>query len=198
MALFFALIFSFLVVGNTNSKLEKVEVEEKKTQVIANTAVKKNPDTLKKKLELEKSVSIKETIKLESKVAELVKEEVKPELVKEEVKPELVKDEVEEVKISIKPKTDWFKLALYILGPIFVVVIGKYFYSKTRNNTSKRSTTDYMRREFKEEVQPDNTEQQPAQEEVQPDNTEQQPAQEEVQPDNTEQQPNEEDENNNK
>ena len=175
MALFFALIFSFLVVGNTNSKLEKVEVEEKKTQVIANTAVKKNPDTLKKKLELEKSVSIKETIKLESKVAELVKEEVKP---------ELVKDEVEEVKISIKPKTDWFKLALYILGPIFVVVIGKYFYSKTRNNTSKRSTTDYMRREFKEEVQPDNTEQQPAQEEVQPDNTEQQP--------------NEEDENNNK
>ena len=41
-----------------------------------------------------------------------------------------------------------------------------------------------MRREFKEEVQPDNTEQQPAQEEVQPDNTEQQP--------------NEEDENNNK
>ena len=94
MALFFALIFSFLVVGNTNSKLEKVEVEEKKTQVIANTAVKKNPDTLKKKLELEKSVSIKETIKLESKVAELVKEEVKPELVKDEVKPELVKEEV--------------------------------------------------------------------------------------------------------
>ena len=50
MALFFALIFSFLVVGNTNSKLEKVEVEGKKTQVIANTAVKKKSRYVKEKV----------------------------------------------------------------------------------------------------------------------------------------------------
>jgi hypothetical protein len=84
------------------------------------------------------------------------------------------------------------------LGPILLVVIGKYFYTRFRNETPSNNSSKFLRSKFKEEVQTDNTEQQPAQEEVQTDNTEQQPAQEEVQTDNTEQQPAQEEDEDNK
>ena len=103
-------------------------------------------------------------------------------------------------------------MSLYILGTILTFLLGKNLYSRFQKNSPSDRENNFQRKEFKQEVQTDSTEQQPDNEEVQTDSTEQQPDNEEVQtdrteqqPDNeevqtdsTEQQPDNEDENNNK
>ena len=197
MALLVALFFSYLIVENVNNQ-NIINTEKEKIEIISNKTAKNKETTLEVKSETNKPELIKKEAKPEP-----VKEEIKPEPVKEEIKPELVNEEAktdsikEKVKEVVEPTTSWLKLALYILGPLLIIVIGKFFYSRLRNKFSSSGTNDYMRREFKEETQSDSTEQQPAQEETQSDSTEQQPAQEETQSDSTEQ-PVEEDENNKK
>ena len=215
MALLVALFFSYLIVENVNNQ-NIINTEKEKIEIISNKTAKNKETTLEVKSETNKPELIKKEAKPEPVKEEIkpepVKEEIKPEPVKEEIKPEPVKEEIkpelvneeaktdsikEKVKEVVEPTTSWLKLALYILGPLLIIVIGKFFYSRLRNKFSSSGTNDYMRREFKEETQSDSTEQQPAQEETQSDSTEQQPAQEETQSDSTEQ-PVEEDENNKK
>ena len=204
MGIFIALILGIIAFGNIADKPKNTKVEEKKIQINDTKPKEVEPSTIKSTNKIKKKDPIKEEIKPEPAKQEPIKEEVKPEPakqepIKEEVKPELNQEDIEEKDSANGTGTSWLRLALYILGPVLVVVLIKYFYSKLKNSPSTRSPNNYFRSKFKEEVQTDNTEQQPAQEEVQTDNTEQQPAQEEGQTDNTEQQPaQEEDEDNNK
>ena len=200
MAIFFVFIFGILIVESTINLPEQIQEQEKTIQIKTNKATKNNIAIIKKKPESKKLETAKETVqetvkeptkktpKIEQKKLDLIKEQIKAEPIKEGVKLELETAKVdtkletatnrtEEAEVFDEPSTNWLKLALYILGPIFVALIAKYLYEKSRNNSLRGSTTDYMRRKFKEE---------------------QQPAQEETQPDNTEQQSTEEDENNNK
>jgi hypothetical protein len=160
MGALFVIIISFLIAGGLNDKPSNKKQKEEITQISSNNPIAKKMPT--------------EAIILEPKKMEPVQEVVKPEPVQEEVKPEPVQEEVEKLISLEKEGTNWFKLILYVLGSILFVVIGKYFYSRKKNNSSSSSSmTDYMRSKFKEEVQSDTTEQQPAQEEVQSDTTEQ-------------------------
>jgi len=194
MGALFVIIISFLIAGGLNDKPSNKKQKEEITQISSNNPIAKKMPTEAIILEPKKMEPVQEVVKPEP-----VQEEVKPEPVQEEVKPEPVQEEVEKLISLEKEGTNWFKLILYVLGSILFVVIGKYFYSRKKNNSSSSSSmTDYMRSKFKEEVQSDTTEQQPAQEEVQSDTTEQQPAQEEVQSDTTEQRSVEDDENNKK
>jgi ATP-dependent Zn protease len=197
MGLIFVLFFSIVVAVSVDDS-SKNNQKEKITQVSLSKTTDKKSSVLEVPVKPEKPEPVKEEVKPEP-----VKEEVKPEPVKEEVKPEPVKEEVkpepvkEEVK-SNESEIGWFKIVLYILGPILIIIAGKNIYSRLRNNSTSSSPTNYFRKEFREEAQPDTTEQKPAEEEAQPDTTEQKPAEEEAQPDTTEQKPAEEDENSNK
>ena len=207
MPVFFALFISFIIVGNVaNNSLKDQEEEKKKVNVNTNKIVEKIPAVLKNKepskikpnkeiineeVKLEK---IKKELKPEPEKLETIKEELKPEPEKldpinEELKPEPKKlDPInEEVKLKeIKkeisaldePGTDWLRLALYGIGSIFVVAIGSYLYKRQSKNSSTSSTSDYMRKQFKDDSELDPTEQQPAEEEITSDPTEQQPAEE--------------------
>ena len=215
MGLIFAIILGLLVAESVGDNTSNKQTKET-TQESANTVVVKKPIILEVKSDPKpepakeeiKSKSIKEEIKSEPIKEEItpeqIKEEITPESIKKEqtkenLKPELIKKEAEETKKSVKQGTSWLKLILYILGPILLIISGKYFYNKLRNNPPTSSTSDYMRREFKEEeIQSETTEQKPAEEEVQSEITEQQPAEEEIQSETTEQQPVEDDENNKK
>ena len=195
MGIFFALILGIIAFSGINENSQKNQEKILTTE----TEINKN----KSSTTTSKPETIKEEIKPEPKEPETIKEETKPEPnetepVKEVLKPELIIEETKEIDDSQQQGTSWLRLALYILGPILILVIGKYLYSRLRGDSTSSSSNNFMRKEFKEEAQTDNTEQQPAQDEAQTDNTEQQPTQDEAQTDNTEQQQTEEDENNNK
>jgi len=211
MGVFFAFFFGILVIENVNNKSDKTNVE-KSIQVNDNKVVKKNTLIIETKPEPKKNEPIKEKlkpepikneIKTEPKEPEPIKNEIKtepkePEPIKKEIKTEPIKEELKtdsakDTENSNQSETGWLNLALYILGPIFVLVVGKYFYTKLRNNSKPITTNDYMRKKFKEdEVQPGSLEQQPTEEEPKPENAEQQPTEEEPKPENAEQQPTEE------
>ena len=200
MTLIFAFIFGAFIVGNldnTNTIQEKKET----AQVNIEKNAKKKSAILEVKPEPKTPEPIKEEIKPEPKTLEPIKEEIKPEPktpepIKEEIKPEPKtpepkQEEVQEIDNLDEQGTSWLKLALYILGPLLAIVIGKNLYNKIKNNSSPSSASNYMRREFKEEENP-------AQEEVQSDTTtEENPAQEEVQSDTTTDQETTEEEDNN-
>ena len=212
MGLFFAFFFGILVIENVNNKSDKTNVE-KSIQVNDSKVVKKNTLIIVTKPEPKKNEPIKEKLKTEP-----IKEKLKPEPIKKEIKtepkePEPIKKEIKTEPIKEELKTDsakdtensnqsetgWLNLALYILGPIFVLVVGKYFYTKLRNNSKPSTTNDYMRKKFKEdEVQPGSLEQQPTEEEPKPENAEQQPTEEEPKPENAEQELLEDDKDTNK
>ena len=178
MGALFVIIISFLIAGGLNDKPSNKKQKEEITQISSNNPIAKKMPTEAIILEPKKMEPVQEVVKPEPVQEEVkpepVQEEVKPEPVQEEVKPEPVQEEVEKLISLEKEGTNWFKLILYVLGSILFVVIGKYFYSRKKNNSSSSSSmTDYMRSKFKEEVQSDTTEQQPAQEEVQSDTTEQ-------------------------
>ena len=225
MGLFIAFIIGTLVysgiIENTKNSTKNDQVEviieanankvvKQKASILDNKPKLKEPVITKEKVktELKEPVTTKEKVKTELKEPVITKEEVKTELkesviTKEEVKPELKEiDSTEEVvketdSLDVQNKS-WLKIALYILGPILLIITGKYFYSKLRNNSPSRSSSDYMRREFKEEAQPETTDQQSTQEEAQPETTEQQSTQEEAQPETTEQQSTQEEDDTNK
>ena len=198
MAILFALILGFVVFENTSDKSQDVKVVKKIDQVSTaieakNKAIVAKTDPNSKDLESpEKSVKpdlVKEEVKPDP-----VKEEVKPDPVKEEVKPDPVKEEVkpDPVKEEVKPdpvqekitnavsvkETNWFKIGLYILGLILSIITGSYFYKKLRNNSSSSNSTDFMRKEFKEEAEVGTSQQQPVEEETQTDTSQQQPVEE--------------------
>ena len=151
MGALFVIIISFLIAGGLNDTSNNKKQKEEITQISSNNPIAKKMPT-----------------------EAIIPEPKKMEPVQEEVKPEPVQEEVEKLISLEKEGINWFKLILYVLGSILFVVIGKYFYSRKKNNSSSSSSmTDYMRSKFKEEVQSDTTEQQPAQEEVQSDTTEQ-------------------------
>jgi len=209
MAILFALILGFVVFENTSDKSQDVKVVKKIDQVSTaieakNKAIVAKTDPNSKDLESpEKSVKpdlVKEEVKPDP-----VKEEVKPDPVKEEVKPDPVKEEVkpdpvqEKITNAVSVKeTNWFKIGLYILGLILSIITGSYFYKKLRNNSSSSNSTDFMRKEFKEEAEVGTSQQQPVEEETQTDTSQQQPVEEETQTDTSQQQPVEEDDNNKK
>ena len=66
-------------------------------------------------------------------------------------------------------------MSLYILGTILTFLLGKNLYSRFQKNSPSDGENNFQRKEFKQEVQTDSTEQQPDNEEVQTDKTEQQP-----------------------
>ena len=184
MGFFFAIFLGLLAYGNiTNkpgvTKVEKnIQVNDAKTKDVSpNIAVSKPEPTKLEPIEEAKS----EPTKLEPIQEEAKSESSKLEPIQEKSKSELTNDDTKVVDIKDETGTSWLRLILYILGPILFVAIGKYFYTRLRNETPSNNSSKFLRSEFKEEVQTDNTEQQqPAQEEVQTDNTEQQqPAQEE-------------------
>ena len=158
-----------------------------------------NSTNVEQKDELNQSIASKPTVAKEEVKLEPIKEEVKLEPIKEEVKPEPVNEEVKKLNTLEEEETNWLKLVLYAVGIILAIVTGKYFFSRQRNNSSSvDSTANYMRTEFKEEVQSDTTEQEPTQDQVKPETTEQEPTQDEVKPETTEQEISKEEENNNK
>ena len=175
MSLFLVFFLSFLIVGEVNNTTDKIQEKKETEQVVPNKVSKKQSTDLKAKTK--KPELIKEEIKPKIK-------ELKPEPIKEEIKPELAKEEVKEIDGSVESETSWLKLILYILSPILIILIGKNLYSRLKNNSTSNNVNDYMRKEFKDEVQPDTAEQEPTTDEVQPDTAEQEPT--------------EEDENNNK
>ena len=206
MSLIFAFIFGAFIVGNidkTNTTQEKKET----AQVNSEKNAKNKSVIFEAKPEPKTPEPIKEEIKPEPKTLEPIKEEIKPEPIKEEAKPEPIKEEIKPEPKTTEPKeeavqeidnlneqgTSWLKLALYILGPLLAIVIGKNLYNRIKNNSSPSSASNYMRKEFKEEENP-------AQEEVHSDTTtEENPAQEEVHSDTTtEQETTEEEDNNSK
>ena len=133
--------------------------------------VNNNSTNVEQKDELNQSIASKPTV---------AKEEVKLEPIKEEVKPEPVNEEVKKLNTLEEEETNWLKLVLYAVGIILAIVTGKYFFSRQRNNSSSvDSTANYMRTEFKEEVQSDTTEQEPTQDQVKPETTEQEISKEE-------------------
>ena len=160
MGFIFAVIFGFFVVENVNNQTDSVKKKEKTIQVNTN----KN---------LEKNTSILE-VKAEPTELEVIKKKDKKEPFQEEVKKEPIQEEVNELVAA--EKTNWFKIVLYILGSIFVVLTGSYFYKRRLNTSDSDSSSDFMRKEFKDEVKPDADKQQPAEEEEQSETTEQQPA----------------------
>ena len=171
MAILFALILGFVVFENTSDKSQDVKVVKKIDQVSTaieakNKAIVAKTDPNSKDLESpEKSVK-----------PDLVKEEVKPDPVKEEVKPDPVQEKITNA-VSVK-ETNWFKIGLYILGLILSIITGSYFYKKLRNNSSSSNSTDFMRKEFKEEAEVGTSQQQPVEEETQTDTSQQQPVEE--------------------
>ena len=175
MTLFFVFFLSFLVVGEINNTTDKTQEKKETEQVVPNKVSEKKSTDLKAKTK--KPEPIKEEIKPEIK-------ELKPEQIKEEIKPELAKEEVKEIDGSADSETSWLKLILYILSPILIILIGKNLYSRLKNNSTSSNVNDYMRKEFKDEVQPETAEPEPTTDEVQPETAEPEPT--------------EEDENNNK
>ena len=175
MSFLIAFFIGLLVVGNVNETSNNKNNSSKKEIV----QVQAKPEPVQKEVKLEP-----------------VQEEVKPEPVQEEVKPEPVQEEVKPTN-SIE-KTSWLKIVFYILGSVFILGTGTYYYGRKRNRLSPKNPTDFMRSEFKEEVEPESTEQQSSQDEVEPESTEQQSSQDEVEPESTEQQPVEKEPNNEK
>jgi len=152
---------------------KKVVVED---QVISTAKTQELIEEEKIKTIIKESKLIKEEIK-----SETTKEEINSETTKEEINSETTKEEInsetiKEAESTDEPGTSWLMLVLYILGPILIIILGKNLYSRLKNNSSSNKTNDYMRKEFKEEVQPDTSE--TAQEEVQPDTADQQPLEE--------------------
>ena len=145
MALLVALFFSYLIVENVNNQ-NIINTEKEKIEIISNKTAKNKETTLEVKSETNKPELIKKEAKPEPVKEEIkpepIKEEIKPEPIKEEIKPELVNEEAktdsikEKVKEVVEPTTSWLKLALYILGPLLIIVIGKFFYSRLRNKFS--------------------------------------------------------------
>ena len=170
MGIFFAIFLGLLAYGNITNK-PGVTQEEKKIQVNDAKTKDVSPNIAASKPELKKLEPIEEA----------KSEPTKLEPIKEKLKSELTNDDTKEVDSKDETGTSWLRLILYILGPILLVALGRYFYNRFRNETPSNNSSKFLRSKFKEEVQTDNTEQQqPAQEEVQTDNTEQQqPAQEE-------------------
>ena len=171
MGIFFAIFLGLIAYGNITNKPGVTQVE-KKIQVNDAKTKDVSPNIAVSKPELKKLEPIQEEVKSEP---------TKLEPIQEKLKSELTNDDTKAVDSKDETGTSWLRLILYILGPILFVAIGKYFYTRLRNETPSNNSSKFLRSEFKEEVQTDNTEQQqPAQEEVQTDNTEQQqPAQEE-------------------
>ena len=179
MAFFFLFVFGALVVENTTNMSALTSVEVEKVQVETNKVVEKKSPLIEVKSEPKKQEPIKEEVKLTPKVQEPIKEEVKTlekkaDPIKEEIKSETVK----EIDSPDETGTSWLKLVLYIMGPILIIVLGKNLYSRIKNNSLSNKQNDYMRKEFKEKIQPETTEQQPTEEEAQPETTEQQPTEE--------------------
>ena len=196
MGLFFALIFSFLIVENINKDAKKVQNIEKTIKVKTDTS-KLEPIKKEIKLEPKEPEPIKEIAKVEPKEPEPIKEIAKiepkePKLIKEELKSVPIKEENKEIINLDKPETNWVKFALYALGSILVVITGTYFYLRQRNNPTISSTIDYSKNEFKKETQLDSTEQELAEAETETGNIEQEPTQEESKIDNLEQDPTQE------
>ena len=141
-----------------------------------------------------KSEPVIEEVKAVDKKPEPIVEEVKvvdkkPETIVEEVKVEPTKQDIKDVDNSDESLVNWLRLVIYMLGSILVIVTGKYLYNRIKNKLPVTSKSSFTRTEFKTEVQPETTEQEPNQEEIQ----------QEAQPETTEQEPNpEEDENNKK
>ena len=188
MGLFLALLIGFLVVENISDESNTIQEKEKiqtnatkttknkstitevKTQSKKSKSIVETKKTEPKKIEPKKIEPIIEEVKVKPKKTEPIIEEVKVkpkkiEPIVEEEKTELIKQEANDINNLDDPGTSWFRLLLYILSPIFVIVLGKYLYNKMRKNTSSSHKADYMRTEFKTETQPDTTEQQSAQEE---------------------------------
>ena len=178
------------VIKTTKNKstIAKVKTQSEKSKSIVETTkadpkkIEPNIEEVKvepKKIESTIKEVITESKKIESTIEEVITESKKIEPIVKEEKTELIKQEANDVNNLDDPGTSWFRLLLYILSPILVIVLGKYLYNKMRKITSSSHKADYMRTEFKTEAQPDTTEQQSTQEEAQPDTTEQQSTQEE-------------------
>ena len=203
MTFFLILFLSIIAADNVNIESTKILVEKEKIQNQVNSVDLKKPIILEPKTEPQKTESIKEVVKSKPLKQEPVQETVNSEPLKQEPVPETVNSEPikqqpvqevleqtpkaqEPIKKEIKSKTikeidnpnesgtSWLVLALYILGPILIIVLGKNLYTRIKNNSLSTKRNDYMRQEFKEKTQSDTTEQQPAQEETQSDTTEQQ------------------------
>ena len=203
MTFFLILFLSIIAADNVNIESTKILVEKEKIQNQVNSVDLKKPIILEPKTEPQKTESIKEVVKSKPLKQEPVQETVNSEPLKQEPVQETVNSEPikqqpvqevleqtpkaqEPIKKEIKSKTikeidnpnesgtSWLVLALYILGPILIIVLGKNLYTRIKNNSLSTKRNDYMRQEFKEKTQSDTTEQQPAQEETQSDTTEQQ------------------------
>ena len=188
------------IIPEIKIELEKQEkiVAEVKPELKEPTIIKEDIKPEPKKLEI-----INNKIKIEPKEPAAVKEEIntrpeEPAIIKEEVKQDLIIEESNNTKNLDKSEIGWLKLILYILGPILIVIMGKRLFTRMRNKSSQNKTSNYMRREFKDEPKLDTSEQQPAQEETQSDPSEQQPAQEETQSETNDEKLVEDDENNKK
>ena len=189
MPFFLILFLSIIAADNVNIESTKILVEKEKIQNQVNSVDLKKPIILEPKTEPQKTESIKEVVKSKPLKQEPVQETVNSEPLKQEPVPETVNSEPikqqpvqevleqtpkaqEPIKKEIKSKTikeidnpnesgtSWLVLALYILGPILIIVLGKNLYTRIKNNSLSTKRNDYMRQEFKEKTQSDTTEQQ--------------------------------------
>ena len=165
MSIFAILIVSFSLVvgGNLIDKSKDSKVEREKIEVVANTSVEKKPTVQEITPEPKVPEPVKEEIALEPVKEEIIPEPVKEEIVlepvKEEITPEPVKEEVKKIDNSEDSGTNYFRLVLYIISGILVVLTGMYFFSKTRKSISPST-------------QPETTEPKTVEEEAQPETTE--------------------------
>ena len=172
---------------------EEIILESKKAEPLKEEAMaeSKKVELLKEevKVKINKSEIAEEETKPQKLDTASINENSKPDLKNQQVKLEPTQEKIKEIDDVEQPGTSWLKLILYILGPILIVVTGKYFFTRQHNKTTLKTTPNLFRENLKKEIQTDTTEDQPVQEEVQTEATEDQPAQEEVQAETTEDQP---------
>ena len=154
--------------------VEEVKAVDKKPEPIVEEvkAVDKKPEL------------IVEEVKAVDKKPEPIVEEVKavdkkPEPTSEEVNVGPTKQDIKEVDNSDESSVNWLRLVLYMLGSILVIATGKYLYTRIKNKLSVTSKSNFIRTEFKTEVQPETTEQETTQQEEQPETTEQETTEQE-------------------
>ena len=192
------IIFSVLVVGTSIENSKKIKTEKEITKIETIKIVPKKPNPLKVKIEPKKIESVQKDIKpepkdLKPKEPEVTKEELKPEVeklepVKNEInvqpkepipviqslRPETLTEELKKTDVINEPKNNWLKITLYIIGSILFFLLGRNLYSRFKKNLPTNAQNNFQRKEFKEVVESDSSEQQTENEQVQSDSSEQQ------------------------
>ena len=171
MVFFIAIILGMFVAGNINDNQSKtIQKLKKTTQISTKNILKNKPATLEIERKPKKLEPTVEEVKVADKKSEPIVEEVKavdkkPEPTSEEVNVGPTKQDIKEVDNSDESSVNWLRLVLYMLGSILVIATGKYLYTRIKNKLSVTSKSNFIRTEFKTEVQPETTEQETTQEE---------------------------------